>query len=100
MLFTAMVSVSMTTHKSKSGSNNFTNCNFDHTILRRAWEALSICGVVFKCSHVRTSHINDKSFVPGYVAMSGHKYMILLILVSLYVCKCAPHIKACKTHRP
>jgi len=83
MLCTAIVSVSMTTHNSKSGSNNFTNCNLDQTFFKRAWEALSIRVVLFKCSRLRASHINDKSFVPGYSAMSGHKYMILLISGSL-----------------
>jgi len=69
MLCTTSVSVSMTTHNSKSGSNHFTNCNLDHTFLQRACGALSIRGVLFKCSHMRTSHINDKSFVPGYLAL-------------------------------
>jgi hypothetical protein len=43
---------------------------------------------------------NDKSFVPGYSAMSGHTYMILLMPLSLFDCKCAPHIRASRMKRP
>jgi hypothetical protein len=67
---TAIVSVSMTTRKSKSGPNNLTNCSFDHTMRKRPRAAFCIRAVVFKCSHVRFSHTNDSSFVPGDVAMS------------------------------
>jgi len=90
----------MMTAKSKSLASNFTNCNFDQTLLRRGCADWSIAEFVCKCWHLRTSQTNDKSFVPGYWAMSGHTYMILRMPLSLFDSQCAPPIWASRMKRP